>query len=44
MGGLDISLNLIAVPQVQGTAFADLSFEEFALPPHACPRTHFITA
>jgi 3-oxoacyl-[acyl-carrier protein] reductase len=43
-GGIDISLNLIAVPQVQGTPFADLSFEEFALPLHGYTRTNFITA
>lgn len=43
-GGIDISLNLIAVPQVQGTPFAELSFEEFALPLHGYTRTNFITA
>ncbi len=43
-GGIDISLNLIAVPQVQGTPLADLSFEEFALPLHAYTRTNFLTA
>jgi 3-oxoacyl-[acyl-carrier protein] reductase len=43
-GGIDISLNLVGLPQVQGTPLADLSFDEFALPLHGYTRTNFLTA
>ena len=43
-GRIDIALNAIGIPHVQGTPFAQLSLEDFALPINACLRSYFITA
>ncbi|MBV9232016.1 MAG: SDR family oxidoreductase, partial [Chloroflexi bacterium] len=44
-GGIDISLNAIAIPQqgVQGIPLIELSPESFALPIETYTRTHFLT-
>lgn len=43
-GGIDIMLNAVGILHVQGTPFAELSFEEYRLPIAAYTRTHFLTA
>lgn len=43
-GGIDIAVNAVGVPHVQGTAFADLSLADFMQPIAAYARTNFITA
>lgn len=43
-GRIDIALNAIGIPHVQGTPFAQLSLEDFALPLNAYLRSYFITA
>ena len=43
-GGIDITLNAVGIPHVQGPPFAELSFEDFAHPIAAYTRTNFLTA
>ena len=43
-GGIDIALNAVGIPHVQGTPFAELSFEDYAHPITAYTRTNFLTA
>jgi NAD(P)-dependent dehydrogenase (short-subunit alcohol dehydrogenase family) len=43
-GHLDIAVNAVGIVHVQGTPFADLSLEDYALPITAYTRTNFITA
>jgi 3-oxoacyl-[acyl-carrier protein] reductase len=43
-GGIDIALNAVGTLHVQGTPFAELSFEDYAHPITAYTRTHFLTA
>jgi NAD(P)-dependent dehydrogenase (short-subunit alcohol dehydrogenase family) len=43
-GALDISVNAIGVPHVQGPPLAELSLAEFELPLHSYLRSNFITA
>jgi NAD(P)-dependent dehydrogenase (short-subunit alcohol dehydrogenase family) len=43
-GGIDITLNAIGLAHVQGTAFGDLSLEDFEFPVATYTRTNFITA
>jgi 3-oxoacyl-[acyl-carrier protein] reductase len=43
-GGIDIALNAVGIVHVQGTPFAELSLEDYALPITAYTRTNFITA
>jgi NAD(P)-dependent dehydrogenase (short-subunit alcohol dehydrogenase family) len=43
-GGIDIMLNAVGILHVQGTPFAELSFQDFAHPIAAYTRTHFLTA
>ena len=43
-GGIDIALNAIGLVHVQGTAFADLSLDDYAFPIIAYAQAHFITA
>ncbi len=43
-GSIDIAVNAVGIPHVQGTPFAELSFEDFAHPIAAYTRTHFLTA
>jgi 3-oxoacyl-[acyl-carrier protein] reductase len=43
-GRIDIALNAIGVPHVQGTPFADLSLEEYEFPIATYTRSNFITA
>lgn len=43
-GHIDIALNALGIPHVQGTPFAELSLADFAHPIHAYTRTNFITA
>lgn len=42
-GGIDIALNAIGIPQVQGTPFTELSFQDSAHPIRAYARTNFLT-
>jgi NAD(P)-dependent dehydrogenase (short-subunit alcohol dehydrogenase family) len=42
--GIDIALNAVGILHVQGTPFAELSFEDYAHPITAYARTHFLTA
>jgi NAD(P)-dependent dehydrogenase (short-subunit alcohol dehydrogenase family) len=42
-GGIDIALNAVGIAHVQGTPFADLSFEDYAHPIAAYTRTNFLT-
>ena len=41
---IDIALNAVGIRHVQGTPFAELSLEEYALPITGYTRTNFITA
>jgi len=43
-GGIDIAINAVGIPHVQGTPLAELSFEEYAHPITAYTRTNFLTA
>jgi 3-oxoacyl-[acyl-carrier protein] reductase len=43
-GRIDIALNAVGIPHVQGTPFAKLSFQDYAHPITAYTRTHFLTA
>jgi 3-oxoacyl-[acyl-carrier protein] reductase len=43
-GGIDIALNAVGILHVQGTPFAELSFQDYAHPITAYTRTHFLTA
>jgi len=43
-GGIDIALNAVGVPHVQGTPLAELTLEDYAHPITAYTRTNFITA
>jgi 3-oxoacyl-[acyl-carrier protein] reductase len=43
-GGIDIALNAVGIPHVQGTPFAELSYDDFATPITAFTRTNFLTA
>jgi 3-oxoacyl-[acyl-carrier protein] reductase len=43
-GGIDIALNAVGIAHVQGTPFAELSFEDYAHPITAYTRTNFLTA
>ena len=43
-GGIDIALNAVGILHVQGTPFAELSFEDYAHPITRYTRTNFLTA
>jgi 3-oxoacyl-[acyl-carrier protein] reductase len=43
-GTIDIALNAVGILHVQGTPFAELSFQDFAHPITAYTRTNFLTA
>lgn len=43
-GGIDVMLNAVGIPHVQGVPFGELSFEDFQLPVQAYTRTIFLTA
>jgi 3-oxoacyl-[acyl-carrier protein] reductase len=43
-GGIDIALNAIGVVHVQGTPFAELSFEDYAHPISTYTQANFLTA
>jgi len=43
-GGIDIAVNAVGIRHVQGTPFAELSLEDYALPITAYTRTNFISA
>ena len=43
-GGIDTALNAVGLFHVQGTPFAELSFEDYSYPITAYTRTNFITA
>jgi NAD(P)-dependent dehydrogenase (short-subunit alcohol dehydrogenase family) len=41
---IDIAVNAVGIPHVQGTPFAELSYEDYAHPIEAYTRTNFLTA
>jgi NAD(P)-dependent dehydrogenase (short-subunit alcohol dehydrogenase family) len=43
-GRIDITLNAVGIPHVQGPPLAELSFEDYAHPITAYTRTNFLTA
>jgi 3-oxoacyl-[acyl-carrier protein] reductase len=43
-GGIEVALNAVGIPHVQGTPFADLSLDEYMHPITAYSRTNFVTA
>jgi 3-oxoacyl-[acyl-carrier protein] reductase len=43
-GRIDIAVNAVGIPHVQGTPFAELSYEDYAHPITAYTRTNFLTA
>jgi NAD(P)-dependent dehydrogenase (short-subunit alcohol dehydrogenase family) len=43
-GGIDVALNAIGIPHVQGTRFTELSLDDYLLPISGYCRTNFITA
>jgi NAD(P)-dependent dehydrogenase (short-subunit alcohol dehydrogenase family) len=43
-GRIDIAVNAVGIPHVQGTPFAELSYEDYAHPINAYARTNFLTA
>ena len=43
-GGIDIAVNAVGIAHVQGTPFAELSYEDYAHPITAYTRTIFLTA
>ena len=43
-GRIDVTLNAVGIPHVQGTPFGELSLEDYSHPITAFTRTNFITA
>jgi 3-oxoacyl-[acyl-carrier protein] reductase len=43
-GGIDIAVNAVGIPHIQGTPFAELSYEDYAHPITATTKTNFLTA
>lgn len=43
-GGIDVMLNAVGFPHVQGISFAELSYDDFQLPVQAYTRSIFLTA
>jgi 3-oxoacyl-[acyl-carrier protein] reductase len=43
-GSIDIAVNAVGIAHVQGTPFAELSYEDYAHPITAYTRTNFLTA
>lgn len=43
-GRIDITLNAVGIPHVQGVPFAELTLGDFTHPIHALTRTNFLTA
>lgn len=43
-GGIDVMLNAVGFPHVQGVPFAELSYDAFQLPVQAYTRTVFLTS
>ncbi len=43
-GHIDISFNVISIPNIQGTPLVKLSVDDFALPVMNFVKTHFLTA
>jgi 3-oxoacyl-[acyl-carrier protein] reductase len=43
-GHIEIAVNAVGIPHVQGTPFAELSYEDYAHPITAYARTNFLTA
>ena len=43
-GGIDVALNAVGIVHVQGTPFAELSFQDYAHPITAYTRTQFLTS
>lgn len=43
-GGIDVALNAIGIPHVQGIPFAELSLDDYLHPITAYCRTNFVTA
>jgi 3-oxoacyl-[acyl-carrier protein] reductase len=43
-GAIDIAVNAVGIPHVQGTPFAELALEDFSYPVNAYARTNFLTA
>jgi 3-oxoacyl-[acyl-carrier protein] reductase len=43
-GGIDIALNAVGIPHVQGSPLAELSFAAFAHPISAYTQTNLLTA
>jgi len=43
-GSIDIALNAVGVPHIQGTPLAELSLEDFEYPVQVYTRTNFITS
>ncbi|HEY0586111.1 MAG TPA: SDR family oxidoreductase [Pseudoduganella sp.] len=43
-GGIDVMLNAVGFPHVQGVPFAELSYNDFQLPVQAYTRSIFVTA
>ena len=44
VGRIDVALNAVGIPHVQGVTFADLSLEDYTHPVTAYTRTNFLTA
>jgi NAD(P)-dependent dehydrogenase (short-subunit alcohol dehydrogenase family) len=44
VGGIDVALNAIGIPHVQGTPFAELTLDDYLHPITAYSRTNFVTA
>jgi 3-oxoacyl-[acyl-carrier protein] reductase len=42
-GAIDIAVNAVGIPHVQGTPFAELSYEDYSHPITAYTRTNFLT-
>jgi 3-oxoacyl-[acyl-carrier protein] reductase len=43
-GAIDVTVNAVGIPHVQGTPFAELALEDFSYPVNAYARTNFLTA
>jgi 3-oxoacyl-[acyl-carrier protein] reductase len=43
-GSIDIAINAVGIAHIQGTPFAELSYEDYAHPITAYTRTNFLTA
>jgi 3-oxoacyl-[acyl-carrier protein] reductase len=43
-GGIDVALNAVGIPHVQGTPFSELALDDYLHPISAYCRTNFITA